>query len=239
MHPAIYVAVGVLTFLIVLIWRAPAALVPHLIPRLGPVTFERPSGTLWQGRADLAPIGRLRWDLNPLPLAWLETDIDWMLEGQGILVAGHFSTPGGDIEVRQLKGQFGPSVINPLLGQYRLSMEGDVRLADIEARVSGTHVMHASGRVEWDGGTVNYVLGGKSFTVAMPALRGELRTQDGAPTLDVSLSDSQETVMQITLNSEGWAEFKMTKRFLEVAGFPWQGNQSPETYVLVVSEQLF
>lgn len=238
-HPAIYVAAGVLTFLVVLIWNAPATIVPSLLPQLGPVALERPRGTLWHGRADLAPVGQLRWDLNALPLAWLKADIDWILEGPGVLVAGNLSTRGSEVALRQIKGQLSPSVVNAVLRQYRLSMEGDVRLVDIEARVSTTGASHASGRVEWEGGRVSYALGGQSFTVDMPALRGELRAEDGTPTLDVRLSDSQESVMQISLNSEGWAELKMTKRFLEVAGFPWQGNQAPETYVLVVSEQLF
>lgn len=238
-HPAVYVAVGVLAFVAFLLWTAPAALVVSLSPRVGPLALERPSGTLWHGRAELAPVGQLQWELNPLPLVWMRADVDWILEGHGVLVAGNVSTGGGELNVRHVRGQLSPSALNAVLAPYRMSMEGDVRLADIEARISGTRVDQAAGHVAWKGGQVSYVLGGKSFTVAMPGLGGDLRAQDGAPTLDVSLAASHEHVMQITLNAKGWAELKMTKRFLEVAGFPWQGKQPPETYVLVVSEQVF
>lgn len=237
-HPAIYAGIALVTFLVVLAWRAPAALIPHFAPQGGPVTLERATGTLWQGRAELKPVGVVRWSMNLLPLAWLKADIDWMLEGNGLLVAGNLSTRGGDVDVGRVKGQVSPSAVNPFLARYGISVEGDLRLSEIEARLQGNAFTHASGLLAWTGGTVNYQLGGKSFTIDMPPLSAVLRMQDDAPTLDVSMPGSGETVMQITLNSEGWAELKMTKRFLEVAGFPWQGK-STETYVLVVSEKLF
>jgi len=130
-HPAIYAGIALVTFLVVLAWRAPAALIPHFAPQGGPVTLERATGTLWQGRAELNPVGVVRWSMNLLPLAWLKADIDWMLEGNGLLVAGNLSTRGGDVDVGRVKGQVSPSAVNPFVARYGISVEGDRRLAEI------------------------------------------------------------------------------------------------------------
>jgi hypothetical protein len=238
-HPAVYVIIAAVTFLVVLVWQAPAALVPQLVPEGGPVSLRSPSGTLWRGRAELSPVGSLSWSLNALPLAWFKVDIDWILDGDGLLLAGNLSTRGRDLQIEKVKGEVGRTAINTLLGPYGMSVEGDLRLAGIAARIADGAISDASGQAFWEGGTVNYQLGGKSFKTAMPALGGVLRMEEEGPTLDVSLAESDVHLMQVTLNPAGWAELKLTKRFLELAGFPWQGAQGPETYVLVVQEKLF
>lgn len=92
------IILGLLLFVIAagtfLVSKLPVQFALDQLPKNLPVTLVAPSGTVWHGSAtqvivEGTVLGRLEWDVNPMSLLGAKLNVDFKLDGNGILAKGN------------------------------------------------------------------------------------------------------------------------------------------------------
>jgi hypothetical protein len=230
---------GSVLFLGILVVRAPAGLLPRLIPAEAPVALLSTSGTLWQGRGILlvegATIGDLHWSFRPVTLLTGEIAYDVALSGEHIDLGGRAAT-GLRNTSAAASGTIGAPFVNRWLAPYDIRLDGLFRVDDIRVTMSGQRVNGIAGKLEWNGGPVTYYLSGKLFNSTLPPMRAELGP--GPEAIAFAEGDSTPLLMA-ELQSNGFAKIGVTKYLTKLLGNPWPGGDPDHAVVLEVEEQVF
>ena len=90
----------------------------------------------------------------------------------------------------------------------------------------------------WDGGTVRYRMANQRHQRELPALLGKLQTTEGIPSITIRYEMEDTPLLQARLDNDGWVHVGITKRFTQLVGQPWRGNESDAAIVMEVSEKL-
>jgi type II secretion system (T2SS) protein N len=134
------VLLAVAIFLLTLLVRLPAALLPSLLPKN--VLCLSPSGTLWQGecgalRSGEIELANVRWSLHPLELLRARVTLD--VQSDDARTAGSAQLTlrsGGEIDVRDLRGTVPmPGPLSPLPSGW----SGELELAIDQASIRNGH----------------------------------------------------------------------------------------------------
>lgn len=244
MKPWRWIALFVVAFAVLLVARAPAALVTMLLPA-GPIAIASPSGSLWRGEGLLLRhderFGLLRW--RWLPGRVLQGDLAMSLElaGDGIDVRGElFASPTSN-GVANLRGQLEEDALLRLLGPYRLSVGGTLALDNVTATRRADGFAAVTGGAEWSGGRLAYHLQGRRYEAQLPPLAGQLETIGNRLQLAARRRVPANTapLLTVALRSDGWFVASASREFIEMAGQPWQGRAEQHETVLEVEEKLF
>lgn len=231
--------IGIILFVGFLVARAPAGLLPRLVPDDVPVALFELEGTLWRGAADLVvsgqPLGRLGWTFRPVTLLTGSAEYDLSLSGASIDVSGRVKTGVGGTTTTT-NGQIGAPFVNAWLSPYNIELSGTFLLEEVHTKATGRRLDDVSGTLTWEGGPIRYQLSGKLYSSALPPLYAALgpgseatvfAREDATPLLHAALLDS------------GFGRFGVTKHLTTLLGNPWPGGDPDHAVVLEVEEQLF
>ena len=238
-----YLCFGLAVFVLVLIVRLPASLVPqfvHASTSDAQLRLTAPQGSLWRGEASIwvmqTDFGRIAWQVSPLSLLTLSPTIDWQLRatsltGQVNLDDGSFSaTLNGSLDLARLA---------PILSRYAMSAEGELRFEALQVERTEQSAS-ISGQVHWSGGRVELGLGNWQGQQVLPALRA--RAADSSRLL-ITLRDDQSgahvPASEIELLPDGWVKLGVTGHLAKYFSRTLGQANDPSEIVLSVEERLF
>jgi hypothetical protein len=146
MPPKSAILLAVAVFLLTVLVRLPARVLPWLLPR--EVHCQSPAGTLWRGVCGELSSGELvlsgvRWSLHPLSL--LRAHLDLAVQSEDARAAGQAELtlyPDRQIEVRDLQASL------PLQGgltPFPAAWSGTLGLAVAQARIRSGHLVALQG----------------------------------------------------------------------------------------------
>jgi hypothetical protein len=234
---------GVLLFLALVLFQAPAGLLRFLITESAPIAILEPRGTLWQGHGefvlDTAPAGRLSWSLRGFTLLQGRLSYDYHLFSSDLDLEGNVSA-GFDSFVLGSRGTVDASFVNRWLSPYDILLGGQFQLEDVGLTFKGAadraQLEHAEGRLQWSGGTVQYILSNKMSSTNLPPLTALLGPGPGAVAF---AHDDQTPLLHAQLQANGFARIGVTKQLTKLLGNPWPGGDADHAVVLEVEEQVF
>ncbi|NBC22663.1 MAG: type II secretion system protein GspN, partial [Gammaproteobacteria bacterium] len=167
--------VGIALFLIFAVMFAPASLIRRVLPTSADVELLTPTGTLWNGAAELylggQSAGRLHWDFDAVTILQGMAGYDVQLTGPEHTLSGTVAA-GIDAATARLDGQAQAAFVNRWLAPYDIAIDGALSMTGVDLRlpydapVAGA----AGGSVRWAGGPVRYRLGGRSHAGDLPPL---------------------------------------------------------------------
>jgi hypothetical protein len=232
-------AIGTVLFLAVLVARAPAGLITHVLPDNAPLKLAELRGTLWHGNATLGHadgrLGRLDWRLQPAALLGIRLGYDLSLTGPAMDLGGTLRT-GLDSAVATISGEVQAAPINDWLRIYNMRLSGHFTAEAIEVTIDARKLVASEGRLRWTGGPVTYVLSGKVFNTTLPPLFADLGPGPEA----IAYAEGEPTPLLVAaLKPDGFATVGVTKRLTEILGNPWPGGDPGYKVVLEVEEQVF
>ena len=236
-----YILLGVLAFLVSAVVLMPASVARLATNRVDGLAMHAVGGTLWNGQASLAyrgeGIGALQWSFVPLGMLGGEIRVRWRLTDADLDLSGVAARGIGHALVNA-SGRIGAAAVNRVLERYDIVIGGDFEVTDVA--VASDTAVRASGTIAWSGGRTFYRLSGQNYDTALPAMIAEVRTVDGEHTLDAKLADdSAAPLIEVRINSAGWIEIGLTRRFAALAGRPWPIPGDDDAVVLMVEERLF
>ena len=214
-----------LSFLVIFLPASSIRLVTNGIPQLD---ISATKGSIWLGSGQLRVsnqyLGALRWSIQPIRLVLGKLDVVWMLEDQD----------------HAFDGLIKPQTINRVLAPYELLLTGGLELKSVKATVERNEgqVVGIQGNIRWDGGTVRYRMANQRHQRELPALLGKLQTTEGIPSITIRSEMEDTPLLQARLDNDGWVHIGITKRFTQLVGQPWRGNESDAAIVMEVSEKL-
>jgi hypothetical protein len=239
--------IGVLLFLVFAVVFAPASLLRTLLPGGGGVELLEPSGTLWDGAADLyldgQAAGRMHWDFDPMMMLQGALGYDVALGGPEHDVTGTVSL-GPMAGEATLEGRASAAFANRWLAPYDIAVGGELKFRQARVRIpydypgpeaeSGSGV--ASGSVAWTGGPVRYRLSGRSYAGNLPPLVAYLGDKLEAVVIP---ENGQTPLLRAEILTNGFVRIGVTKLLTNLVGNPWPGSHADHEVVLEVEEQLF
>lgn len=235
---------GVVLFLGFAVALAPASLVRTVVPDGGGVELLEPTGTVWDGAAELylsgQPAGRLHWDVAPTSLMRGALGYDVTLTGPEHDLAGSISLGLGSGEAT-IRGQASAAFANRWLAPYDIDIGGRLDFRDAHVRLpydlrAGASAAGAAGSLAWSGGPVRYVLSGQNNAGTLPPLVAYLG--EGLETVVIP-DGGQTPLLRAELLPNGFVRIAMTKLLTRLVDNPWPGSQADHEVVLEVEEQLF
>jgi hypothetical protein len=73
----------------------------------------------------------------------------------------------------------------------------------------------------------------------LPALVGFVDSSAGHPEISVYATNDETPLILARIAQDGWVTIGITKRFTELTGQPWHGDQPDHAVVVEVQEKLF
>ena len=229
-----------LSFLVIFLPASSIRLVTNGIPQLD---ISATKGSIWLGSGQLRVsnqyLGALRWSIQPIRLVLGKLDVVWMLEDQDHSFEGKATMRLGATSF-SFDGLIKPQTINRVLAPYELLLTGGLELKSVKATVerNESQVVGIQGNIRWDGGTVRYRMANQRHQRELPALLGKLQTTEGIPSITIRSEMEDTPLLQARLDNDGWVHIGITKRFTQLVGQPWRGNESDAAIVMEVSEKL-
>ncbi len=232
-------AIGALVFLVLIVTRIPAGVIPGFIPEHSPAKLLRPEGTIWQGRGELLVDGRasgvLGWSVRPVTFLQGRIGYDLSLTGagadlDGAVEAGFASTAGN------INGRIDGTFVNQWLAPYYIELGGTFVVESVNLSLEGRSLTELDGRLTWDGGPLRYRLSGNVHDSALPAMTADL----GPGPVAVAYATGESTpLLQAALADNGFVRIGVTKYLTTLLGQPWPGGDPDHAVVLEVEEQVF
>ncbi len=206
-HALGYSLLMLIVIMAIVLWTAPAALLPFVFQRWVPsVQLEGVSGSLWRGQAanivvnlkqQPLALGYTQWQLEPLSLLTLTPRLHLSTNAQHYRSAGTFSLSFHHWSVDELEAQFPLTLLEPWLPQV---VSGTAQLELKQLQVTGDTVQAIDASVtldqlQWVGGDRLMPLGDYTIT---------LSTEDD--TIYVTFQDQQARLAingWLTLQADG------------------------------------
>ncbi|MFZ5723501.1 MAG: type II secretion system protein N [Pseudomonadota bacterium] len=242
MYPRrLLIAAGVAAFLAGLLVLAPLGQWLRLAPPAVAQRISAPTGTLWQGSAQIATSGgplQVGWDLHPWRLLLATLQADWTLAGSGLSARGTASAAPWGYGVQVDRGELAGERISGVSGG-RAVADQPLQFQDIGLGLAPDgRIEEASGRLAWGPGTVR--LSDRPEPLALPALRGYLREADGR--LKVQVDGENEPgapLATLTLDPVGnLLQLVVTHRAARLAGVAPAAPAAPDAAFLELSQPL-
>ena len=233
------IIIGALVFLVLVIVRFPAGVVPGFIPERSPVKLLQPEGTVWGGRGQLLVDGRstgfLDWSVRPVTFLQGRIGYDLSLTGAGAELNAGLEAGLATTEVT-LSGSVDGAFVNEWLAPYYIELAGTFDIANVQASLEGRSLTTLDGRLNWDGGPIRYRLSGNVHDSALPPMTADLGPGPSA----VAYANGESTpLLHAALADNGFVRIGVTKYLTTLLGQPWPGGDPDHAVVLEVEEQVF
>ena len=246
-----YLLVGLIIFLAIAIYAAPAGLVSRALQHLpagSSVELREARGRVWQGQGTLVidrqVLGTLQWDVKPasLLLSMLRpsSSVDWDLKQARANLSGEVAT-GLKALTLVSRGTLDGSALDPWLRVYDLRIGGtfDFRQTDMNLDTETGWLNSIEGAIHWSGGPARFAMGGLLKEVTLPPLIANLSTVNELPQAVVVEHDDATPLLIVTLARDGVVKFALTKKFTRLLSQTWPGSDPDHTVVLSVEEKIF
>lgn len=244
-----YLLLGLLTFLITFILTAPLHFLwRYAAPQLQglPLRISQVSGTLWQGRmqVEILPLRELgvlntRWSLAFWPLLTGSAQLQLEAEGADVRLSVPLQISPATLRIDGAEGYLDLQPLQPLLSRQRSSVAGQVELLRLLATVDlGSRQFRAlSGRLQYSGGPVSFLVDNKPVNADMPPLIGQLGMEAEQAALQLTTQNG-DILLSGYLQPDGWAGMALRRRFIDVLGQPWPASAEADTVIFEVSRKV-
>ena len=230
--------------LLALLLFAPAGAVDLALERSdADARLYAPSGSVRSGSGDLfvdgQDLGRLHWRVQPGSLLRGRLDVEFTLQAVAHRLDGLASLHANrELSVSGVSGHLDEGGLRALLAPYDIHPSGRLSVHSGHLRVLDETVVEAFADGHWTGGFVRYFLAGQGWTTELPPLDARLRLRDGDPVLMID-DPAGARLLDIVVDTAGWAHLSIRYRFIAMAGFPWPDAPDPDTVLLEISERVF
>lgn len=215
-----YLLVGVVAWLIFLVWRLPANVAYSFVNEQGnlPVRLAGVEGTLWQGEAgqlvyQKQALATASWELSPLSLLLGSLNGEVLLNQSDAYIQTDIqrSLTGGATELSAVEGRIPLAVLQPYLKNVPVPLEGmlSLKLNALTIGESGI-IEHADGRIVWHQAGVSapqqLALGDLQMNLKPNAegeIEGEISDSGGPLRLNASLILSKNGDYQLSGQLKG------------------------------------
>ena len=230
---------GSLVFVAVIIARAPAGILRSAVASSGAATLLEPTGTLWDGEAQLLiqrqPVGRVRWSLDAVTLLQGKLGYHLRLDGTDHDLTGQAAVSFAGLDA-SVSGHIAHGAVNPWLAPYNILLSGDFDLDDVAVGFENARPASAAGQINWSGGPVTYTLAGTTSTGNLPEMTASLGP---GPEALVVPTGSNTPLLKLRLLDSGFVSVGVTKLLTKMLNSPWPGADPDHAVVLEVEEQVF
>ena len=247
-----YILLGLLAFILIVVATTPI----HFLWKYAepyardlPVRIQNPTGTLWQGRADVGvpQAGTIAadWELSPLPLLLGNADLAINAEGENIRLTGAAQATGlyaglpERVIIEDLNGYLDSSALAPLLMQARANLDGSFELSRLNADISiaDQGINDISGQLVYSGGQLRARVERQSIDTELPMLVANIVMDGPKVTVPVATADG-EPLGQLFLQEDGWGGMTVLRRAVDIAGQSWPDKQADaDTVIFEVSQK--
>ena len=247
-----YILLGLLAFILIVVATTPI----HFLWKYAepyardlPVRIQNPTGTLWQGRADVGvpQAGTIAadWELSPLSLLLGNADLAINAEGENIRLTGAAQATGlyagmpERVIIEDLNGYLDSSALAPLLMQARANLDGSFELSRLNADISlaDQGINDISGQVVYSGGQLRARVERQSIDTELPMLVANIVMDGPKVTVPVATADG-EPLGQLFLQEDGWGGMTVLRRAVDIAGQSWPDKQADaDTVIFEVSQK--
>lgn len=181
----------------------------------------------------------ISWELDAAGLLSLSLPLDFDLASQVGDAEGAISLGlgGADLSVRKLDADL--SLLTPALKRERVELSGDLIARNIDVKWSDNRIAAASGKFSWSGGEVSYPVQRKTRQRDFPAFSGDVTTVEGVVNLGIRDAGGSFDVIEGTLDQDGVAFLKVTRKVLDIAQEPWPKNSTEQDVVFKIKKDLF
>lgn len=247
-----YILLGLLAFTLIVVATTPIHFLwkyAEPYARELPVRIQNPTGTLWQGHADIgvprAGTIAANWQLNPVSLLLGNADLAIDAEGDSVRLTGAAQATGlyGGIPERiiieDLNGYLDSSALAPLLMQARANLEGSFELSRLNADISLADkvIKDISGQVVYSGGQLNARVERQSVDTELPMLVANIMMNGPKVTVPVATAEG-DPLGQLFLQEDGWGGMTVLRRAVDIAGQSWPDKQADaDTVIFEVSQK--
>ncbi|MCU7810568.1 MAG: type II secretion system protein N [Candidatus Thiodiazotropha sp. (ex Notomyrtea botanica)] len=176
------ISLGIASYLLFLLLNLPAQQVLGWVSGSGseiPLTFDRPSGTIWSGEAEKAiyqrmPLGKIKWRFKPasLLLGRLSYEIELTEAGQKVTGTAQ-ARLGGGYWLEEVQGLILAESIPQMIGQKQFSIRGKVDMNDVSISYDDGRLNRTEGQVRWLDATIESPL-----NLKVGDLQADLTTDD-------------------------------------------------------------
>ena len=230
-----YILLGLLAFILIVVATTPI----HFLWKYAepyardlPVRIQNPTGTLWQGRADVGvpQAGTIAadWELSPLSLLLGNADLAINAEGENIRLTGAAQATGlyaglpERVIIEDLNGYLDSSALAPLLMQARANLDGSFELSRLNADISiaDQGINDISGQLVYSGGQLRARVERQSIDTELPMLVANIVMDGPKVTVPVATADG-EPLGQLFLQEDGWGGMTVLRRAVDIAGQSW------------------
>ena len=248
-----YILLGLLAFILIVVATTPI----HFLWKYAepyardlPVRIQNPTGTLWQGRADVGvpQAGTIAadWELSPLPLLLGNADLAINAEGENIRLTGAALATGlyaglpERVIIEDLNGYLDSSALAPLLMQARANLDGSFELSRLNADISiaDQGINDISGQLVYSGGQLRARVERQSIDTELPMLVANIVMDGPKVTVPVATADG-EPLGQLFLQEDGWGGMTVLRRAVDIAGQSWPDKQADADTVFFEVSQKF
>lgn len=230
-----YILLAILVSLICIVAFFPANLAWRAVPaaakaNLG-VNVQQVGGTLWNGFIEVnnprPPLNGpmvVEWDLHPLALLGLNLASTLKVKANGLDLGGRLHVGLGGYGVEGLTGEISATLLNRALAQQGVTASGELLVQGLELVVSGNQVGSAAGQLNWGGGPVTYRQGSIRENLNFPAIRGQLKEDQGGVVLNVVETQQGQALADLSITADTIGGVKVYQRVLRLAGFGGSGS---------------
>ncbi|SIS84666.1 general secretion pathway protein N [Thalassolituus maritimus] len=247
-----YILLGLLAFILIVVATTPI----HFLWKYAepyardlPVRIQNPTGTLWQGRADIGvpQAGTIAagWELSPLSLLLGNADLAINAEGENIRLTGAAQATGlyaglpERVIIEDLNGYLDSSALAPLLMQARANLDGSFELSRLNADISiaDQGINDISGQLVYSGGQLRARVERQAIDTELPMLVANIVMDGPKVTVPVATADG-EPLGQLFLQEDGWGGMTVLRRAVDIAGQSWPDKQADaDTVIFEVSQK--
>ncbi len=247
-----YILLGLLAFILIVVATTPI----HFLWKYAepyardlPVRIQNPTGTLWQGRADVGvpQAGTIAadWELSPLSLLLGNADLAINAEGENIRLTGAAQATGlyaglpERVIIEDLNGYLDSSALAPLLMQARANLDGSFELSRLNADISiaDQGINDISGQLVYSGGQLRARVERQSIDTELPMLVANIVMDGPKVTVPVATADG-DPLGQLFLQEDGWGGMTVLRRAVDIAGQSWPDKQADaDTVIFEVSQK--
>ncbi len=240
---AVLLTMSILAMLGIAVALAPARYAVALLPDpVAEATFDW-RGTIWRGSVALAPpiawlptadAGHLAWRLVAVQPIAGRLVVDASLRGPLHALRGRAELGSAAQTVTGIHGEVDLALLASLLARYDIILGGTLDIEDLGFIRDGDGARVTTGRLHWEGGTVQYRLTGDWQRRRLPPLEARIVSANRLQVADLPGTP----LIDLALGHGGWVQVTVRRHLLDLLDMPWDAGESPEAVVMVLEERL-
>jgi hypothetical protein len=197
------IALGVLTYAVILAATPPASLAARLAAT--PMAPAALGGTVWRGEGMLVGGHRVAWRLDPIrSLTSLSLTARWRIEGPDTQLEGAAALRPDGLALADVKGRADWSLIAGAAPGLAIACETNIRVDVPRASIGGDGSAEISGELRADAGSCVTTDDGAAGAITFPALLATAVPSDVGATIRLtSADDAGALLLDATLGAGG------------------------------------